>query len=614
MPVLSYDVDCKCNVKDAKMTLYHPGGDGAAPASTPVLGINSLKTNTHKFSERDIHSWPMDPSMCVALAHGMIPNDYTDVYQGSKRYVFLFPLKKSLVPPHSLLKNHFQERGLTRAGSSMLSAAAKLPCKGYGGVRQYRWNPEINVKAAKVYVNSRSRRSMNLVRKDAADLDKMIEGAPGAIGEVVDDDAQATQDTSMAHAHQAPSHIPRVDVAAMRAHRRWYRRKGPFRRYKFIDASPQANQSIEVMNTSELIIPVRAFLGHTLESLPMHEIMRNRFPTVGLGQGCCDAANKSDSVLHQDWLLYGPSEKDMRGALADVRQVLSDLGVEAKCNDFFDILNWYLNDHDVSKITTTDQHSFLYPNSLRTPGVLHILDWLVRETLAPLSFFPSFLKNLKLILQYLHSQNHKEYLRKKATEQHEDADDPELGIATACEPLDHQVERFANWRWRTIMKANDDLERHISLLVCVATGLPPSKWSLKEGAPLKAISELVDNEAKERGKCAAIRYCIRRLISLDGWIRGCPCHGDERKKSQPMAETCMKSGWRAPYFADKVRETLVGIEADIKALTPGQFGDAVDVNEVHSALTRLLGRLEFKFLSWLEDLPYLIWQANVCRR
>ena len=107
------------------------------------------------------------------------------------------------------------------------------------------------------------------------------------------------------------------------------------------------------------------------------------------------------------------------------------------------------------------------------------------------SFFPSFLKNLKLILQYLHSQNHKEYLRKKATEQHEDADDPELGIATACEPLDHQVERFANWRWRTIMKANDDLERHISLLVCVATGLPPSKWSLKEGAPLKAISELV---------------------------------------------------------------------------------------------------------------------------
>ena len=59
--------------------------------------------------------------------------------------------------------------------------AAKLPCKGYGGVRQYRWNPEINVKAAKVYVNSRSRRSMNLVRKDAADLDKMIEGPSTAL-------------------------------------------------------------------------------------------------------------------------------------------------------------------------------------------------------------------------------------------------------------------------------------------------------------------------------------------------------------------------------------------------------------------------------------------------
>ena len=594
------------------MTVRQPS-NGAAIAAMPVRGTESLMSSfKFKFSMHDIHSWRMDPFMCVALAHGMICHDYTDVYASTdRRKDFLFPLKKCLVPPGPLMKPHWEKRGDKRAGSLLVSADAKIPCRGFSGIASYKWHPEVNIKAASVYYNSSSKRTMNPVRQDAADLAKMLDGGSSAIQEVVAEGTQTAKDTSMAHSQQASSHLARIDVLAMHAHRKWYRSNGPFYRYKFIDASPQANQSIEVMNTSEHIIPVRALFGHTLESLPRSAIIRNRFPTVGLGQGCCDAGNKSDSVLHQDFLLYGPSEKNMRGALADVRQVLSDLGVEAKCNDFFDILNWYLSDHDARKVTTTDRHSFLYPNSLRTPGVLHILDWLVRETLAPLSFFPSFLKSLKLVLQYLHSQNHKDYLKNKVTKHFEECENAEDLICFVCDPLTSQVERFAHWRWRTIRKATKDFERHLPILKAAAEVLHPSKWSLKEGGALKAISEVVDNEENEKGKAQAIDYCIHRLLLLDGWIRGCPCHGEERKKSRSMADSCLKSGWRAPEFADKVRETIVDIEGDIRALTPGQFGDAVDVNEVHGALTRLIARLEFKLLSWLEDLPYLIWQAHV---
>ena len=56
-------------------------------------------------------------------------------------------------------------------------------------------------------------------------------------------------------------------------------------------------------------------------------------------------------------------------------------------------------------------------------------------------------------------------------------------------------------------------------------------------------------------------------------------------------------------------QLLMDIQADRAALSPGEFGPTVDTQHVQTALTRLHGSIQMK-LHWVNELPYLIWQAR----
>jgi hypothetical protein len=165
--------------------------------------------------------------------------------------------------------------------------------------------------------------------------------------------------------------------------------------------------------------------------------------------------------VHQTWLEYGPTAASLRRANADVRQCLSDMGVEFGIANYPDIVDDYLESRDI-RPTARD---FLYPFAMQVPGLLHITDWTLRQTVEHLGFWVLWQGQAKAICQFTHGINHREHLLAVIQEH---VVDPEV-IERCTKALSTSTGRFANWRWKTLQSAVDDLLRVQEALVIVLT-------------------------------------------------------------------------------------------------------------------------------------------------
>jgi hypothetical protein len=85
----------------------------------------------------------------------------------------------------------------------------------------------------------------------------------------------------------------RIDVAAMLANREMYARGGPLFRYLAADASPQAQQSVEVFVSIERVILRSAIAGKDMDTVMPADIKVRLLPICTLGHNRTDLASKA---------------------------------------------------------------------------------------------------------------------------------------------------------------------------------------------------------------------------------------------------------------------------------------------------------------------------------
>ena len=328
----------------------------------------------------------------------------------------------------------------------------------------------------------------------------------------------------------------RLDVTAMLWQRQWASEHTVYR-YLACDASPQVSQSYEVFVTVERSVN-RAACDTCFDLVDIEQIHSRMLPLATLGQGRTALADKVAALIHQLWCENGPSQSSVRHACQDVRQILTDMGVEFGLANYPDVIN------DVVKATGWDKANVvesralacLFPYALQVPGLLHILDWVIREGVQSLSFWPAWQAKAKRVLQYLHGHNHREIIKQIIRQRDTDSARGD----TLSSTLKTSTGRFAKWRWRTLMGAVDDLGRVEEALVCLcllSTDFAKD-LAIRDSSSAQALRAAVADETFWH-QAKAIRMVITRLMGFMQWVSGCKCH--EELLRQGKAIRCAKN-------------------------------------------------------------------------
>lgn len=398
----------------------------------------------------------------------------------------------------------------------------------------------------------------------------------------------------------------RFDVAAMLAHRERYKLHGPFFRFIGCDASPQVHQSYEVFVTVEMVVPRSAVQGLSRGQVSPEGVSWRLLPISTLGHGRAALEDKVAAHVHQVWCEYGPSVSDVQEANADVRQVLTDMGTELGLANHPDAVPACLPQFGMAvagpAAVPGRQGSFMFPYALQTPGVLHVLDWIVREAIQRLPWWPEWQADSKRLLQYVGNFSHRERMRKCLLEG-ESAPAREQELAGS---LEGGVGRFADWRWKTLQVVTLDLLRIEAAMRHLAAS--SESWQVAVCSRDRAGSDCLREVCRSVlfwDRVRAVQYVCEPLMRLMSWAQGCDCH--EASLQEGRLVECVFKGCRAPSFAAALRKVSGDLLAARDALSPALLGE-VSLSPVSTAMSYALACLTMKF-HWVNELPYLIWQA-----
>ena len=98
-----------------------------------------------------------------------------------------------------------------------------------------------------------------------------------------------------------------------------------------------------------------------------------------------------------------------------------------------------------------------------------------------------------------------------------------------------------------------------------------------------------------------LRAVVQPIERLSNWVRGCPCHGEERRKFPNRQVRCQLAGCRAPALSGRLDTALTELQ-DVR----DKFWTSPDIA---AAVNVVLGNLRLK-LAWVWDEPYLVWRAD----
>ena len=394
----------------------------------------------------------------------------------------------------------------------------------------------------------------------------------------------------------------KFDVAAMIWHRRWSGTAGQINRYLVCDASPQKSQSYEVFVTCERVVKHGDLDGRSHLDMPSIPVMPRKLPCCCLGHGRAGVADKTMTQVHQTWLDYGPTPDHMARALGSVRQVLSDMGTE------FQIANARVSSGDSSG---QRPDTFLYPYALQVPGIKHILDWIIRDALSDIEFWPSWQSSAKRLVQWFHGQAHRDLVVKHLASLGDACRRSVESVDVMTKSLRTATSSFADWRWSTLLICIRDLLRIEDAVRFVIPRLKDPVKQLAMPKPLAAELSVLAASPEFWDQARALKAILRHVMSFSGWVTGCACHDQELQWNDghaPPPTKCPWKGCRAPQLAKQLRLVQTAIAADRDSLAQAAFV-SVKLDLVHSAMSRVIARLELK-LHWVHELPYLVWQAD----
>ena len=390
------------------------------------------------------------------------------------------------------------------------------------------------------------------------------------------------------------------DIAAMLCWRQWYHDNGPLFRYPASDASPQMKQSYDIFCTVERVIQRSNVEGRTFEEVCALDMIQRHMPMTCLAHARTRLANKVWSQQHQTFLDYGPAIPSIRSANCDVRQSLSDMGVEFGIADYPDTVDMQFGH---GKPEDVDKKSFLYPFSLQVPGCLHILDWLIKHTVQVLPFWLLWQKDAKVLLQYLHGQNNREATQAVVIREYNDSH----AKPSLLNALKGSVGRFAHWRWKTLGTATSGIERAEDVVAAVFSIVERGDQDIRirEKAVFLKLQQLAtDKTLWDQGR--ALSLIVKPMMEFMSWIQGCVCHEEELKNGEEVR--CALKGCKAKLLAAKVQAVVDELTETRDGLRPGSLG-CVDIEPVKNALSFLIGNIISKF-HWVNQPPFTIWKAR----
>ncbi len=395
----------------------------------------------------------------------------------------------------------------------------------------------------------------------------------------------------------------RFDIASMFGMRGYYRRRGPCFRYLAFDASPQ-RPGIEVFASAERVLTRRSVMDAFPTGAWPNDVLIRRLPLCVLGQGRASVSDKVSAHCHQVWLDYGSDMKAMRDANADVRGILSDMGVEHAVGDYADILDSIVTGPS-SALTELQQRSsgYLYPYALVIPGPQHTIDNIFKTCIQSLDWWLSWVADSKVVCQWLANHSHRELLA-NIIRGHSDQVETKLGIGSVdrlLQSLRTTCDRFAAWRWKTIANVTRDLLRlqEVSQMAMSLLGDDVDSLGTRDAARRTTLVRAIRCEAFWT-RVRALQTCVEPLSRLADWLRGCPCHEKARRKGQVVS--CKWAGCRAFQFANRLRSAEDTLRYHRDHDPPAGVVHA----EWRSLLTKMLALFQLKF-AWVHEAPYTVW-------
>ena len=391
---------------------------------------------------------------------------------------------------------------------------------------------------------------------------------------------------------------PRLDIASMLARREEYEERGATYRYIAYDASPQ-RPGLEIFGQLERVV-WRSELSDALSAGQSPPLEIRRMPVSVLGQGRCALVDKVQCVVHQTWLDYGPSTFQVRCANLDVRQCLSGQGVELGIGDYADVVDECLGQSDDEDVLRGKMR-YLFPLALVVPGSQHIIDGALREGIQCCHWWPQWQADSKVLCQWLHSRSHRDLLAQFIRERRLDP----VFEAACLKRLTFSVERFAQWRWKTLDKVTSQLHkiRHV-LQTAFEVVTAPGQLAQRDTSEARKVMEVV-NDGQFWARLQALRVILQPLMTFSGWVRGCKCHEKELLAGKTVQ--CVWKGCRAKELSQRVQKLKNDLSA-ARGRPVLQLGLELG-DQTRIALTRILSTLALKF-EWVDEPPYSVWRVD----
>ena len=544
--------------------------------------------------------WPAAPLFAAGLARGLVRHDVTIVLRRkSVRDAWVAPVQPSRRLRQSLLSSG--QAALVHAAEAQVNLRSVRP-RVATNLSLERYTAEELVASIRQAQNLKSQ----AFNRDTARavLDNPLSGLAAAGLDSTKFGTRQVGGTALRVSRK------RLDIAAMLSNRERYVHSGPFYRYVATDASPQVGQSIEIFVSVERVVQRSAVRGQAA-GVPGDAIRSRILPLVTLGSGMAGLTDKVAAHLHQVFLDYGPSVGHVLAACSDVRQVMSDMGTELGIANFGNAIGHVLGEQldwtgeavpwAVPEERAEDRVRFLYPFALQTPGLLHIVDWVIQSTISQLPWWPAWQLECKRLLQFVHGQAHRDRLCALIMQR---AAPSQATILSASLVLG--TGRFAAWRWKTLSKAVSDLQRIEGAMRYLAGELGSFVGHVAS-RDTKGIAQIYATCSGSSfwDRAAAIRAVIAPLMNFMGWLQGCDCHEEQLRQGQVVS--CPFKGCRARALSARLQALRAELQALRQSLRPDSFG-CVDSHIVSAAIAHCLASIGLKFM-WVDELPYLVWQA-----
>jgi hypothetical protein len=304
--------------------------------------------------------------------------------------------------------------------------------------------------------------------------------------------------------------------------------------FLYVDASPQ-------WRGEELFVTSFDLICRSVSNFCERRLM----PQISIGPVMYSAIGKSCGLLHQLFLVAGPSFTRMRRVCDMVVGILSDFGTERLIVYLRDILPEWCTFMGIAVPMCVERRSRLFPNSILSPGWHHVFDGLVRFGLYTFFWFPAWLKVLKLLLTFCrnHGGDLYDFLISKGLD----------GAAAVFKSI-HFV-TFAIWRWRKLHLVSKCIRKAWEVFSGNMDVVLEFAKSLKDAEMVKAMRASFD-DALFWLRFRFVDLFAARLTTMEQWGSSCYCHWAEWQEGTVV--DCPHKGRIVPYAFDMTKKRLRG--------------------------------------------------------